>query len=94
MINQIVFDFSFLRGRIRELYQTEKNFAKALKDNIGMSSGTFSNKINGKTNFSDVEIFVICRLLNIPLEKVNLYFFKLKYEFNSYKPIKCETTHK
>ena len=84
MIPKIIFDFSFLRGRIRELYQTEKNFAKVLNNNIGMSVGAFSNKINGKTNFSDVEIFVICQLLNIPLEKASLYFFKPKYEFNSY----------
>lgn len=83
MVTEIVFDFSFLRGRIRELYQTEKNFARVLKNNIGMSSGAFNNKINGKSNFSDVEIFVICQLLDIPLEKVNLYFFKQKYEFNS-----------
>lgn len=83
MVTEIVFDFSFLRGRIRELYQTEKNFARVLKNNIGMSSGAFNNKINGKSNFSDVEIFVICQLLDIPLEKVNLYFFKRKYEFNS-----------
>lgn len=83
IVTKIVFDFSFLRGRIREFYQTEKNFAKVLKDNIGMSSGAFNNKINGKNNFSDVEIYIICQLLNIPLEKVNLYFFKLKYEFNS-----------
>lgn len=83
MVTEIVFDFSFLRGRIRELYQTEKNFAKVLKNNIGMSSGAFNNKINGKSSFTDVEIFVICQLLDIPLEKVNLYFFKQKYEFNS-----------
>ena len=77
------FDYSFLRGRIRELYQTEKNFTKALNERVGMSTGAFSNKINSKTDFTDKEIYVICELLNIPLEEIKQYFFKEKYEFNS-----------
>ena len=77
------FDYSFLRGRIRELYQTEKNFVIALNERMSMSSGAFSNKINGKTDFTDKEIYEICALLNIPIEKAKLYFFKTKNEFNS-----------
>lgn len=84
MEEAVVFDFSLLRGRIRELYQSEKKFAEAMRDsNIGMSAGAFNNKINGKTSFTATEIYVMCQLLHITLEEMHKYFFTRKYEFNS-----------
>lgn len=84
MEEAVVFDFSLLRGRIREFYQSEKRFTEVIREsNIGMSTGAFNNKINGKTNFTATEIYVMCQLLHIPLEKMHKYFFIKKYEFNS-----------
>lgn len=79
-----IFDYSLLRGRIREYYKTESKFAIALRNsNIEMSAGSFSNKINGKVDFKQTEILVICDLLKIPHKEISEYFFKKKYEFNS-----------
>lgn len=84
MEQAIIFDYSLLRGRIRELYKSESKFAQKLKESsIKMSTGGFNNKINGKTSFTGTEIYVICKLLYIPLEEMHKYFFTKKYEFNS-----------
>lgn len=85
MIQQIIqFDYSLLRGKIREFFGTEKNFAEKLSNSsISISAGAFSNKINNKTNFTQPEIYFICDLLNIAHEDIPIYFFKEKYELNS-----------
>lgn len=79
-----IYDYSLLRGRIRELFGNEKTFANKLRESeLSMSVGTFSSRINGQTYFKQSEIQCICKLLRIPLEKIIIYFFTLKYEFNS-----------
>lgn len=84
MEQTVQFDFSLLRGRIREFFQSEKNFVEALqKTKTKISIGAFNNKINGRTDFTETEIYAICNLLNIPIQEVYLYFFKEKYELNS-----------
>ncbi len=82
----VKYDYSMLRGRIRELFGSEKNFAERLrKTDVTMSTGTFNSRINGYTYFKQPEIETICELLNIDLKEVKIYFFTQKYEFNSYK---------
>lgn len=77
-------DYSQLRGRIRTYFGNETNFVKELQSNgVEMSTGSFSNKINGKSAFNQIEIIEICNLLGIPIEEVNKYFFVKKYELNS-----------
>lgn len=84
MEQKIQYDYSLLRGRIRELFGTEKRFAEEMnKSEIGMSAGAFSNKINGKSDFTQPEISVMCRLLNITENEIPTHFFKQKYELNS-----------
>lgn len=79
-----IYDYSLLRGRIRELFGNEKTFANKLrKSELSMSVGTFSSRINGQTYFKQPEIQLICKLLRIPLENIIIYFFTPKYEFNS-----------
>lgn len=78
------YDYSMLRGRIRELFGSEKNFAIKLRnEDISMSTGTFNSRINGYTYFKQPEIETICRLLKIDLRDAKVYFFTSKYEFNS-----------
>lgn len=67
----IVFDFRRLRGKIREVYGTERAFAKALK--IGRVS--LSHRINNKLEFTAKEIYSSCTLLSIPLSEIPSYFF-------------------
>lgn len=77
-------DYSLLRGKIRTYFGTETNFVKELQNNgIEMSTGSFSNKVNCRSPFNQIEIMGICDLLKIKIEEVSLYFFTPKYELNS-----------
>ena len=80
-----IYNYSMLRGRIREFFGSEKNFATELrKSNLEMSKGTFNSRINGNSYFKQCEIQVICNLLNIEIVDIPIYFFTIKYELNSY----------
>ena len=74
----IVFDFSKLRGRIKEIYGTQTAFAVAML----MNEATLSNKLNNNVEFSPKEIIRACLLLSIELKAVNIYFFTLKVQKN------------
>ena len=77
-------DYSQLRGKIRTYFGTETNFVKNLQNNqIEISTGSFSNKINCRSPFNQIEIMGICNLLKIDLKEVPLYFFTERYELNS-----------
>lgn len=66
--------YSKLRGRIKEIFGTQKAFAEAL----GMNEGTLSLKLGGTAEWTRAEIVKACMLLGIPLEKAHLYFFALE----------------
>lgn len=66
-----MFDYSKLRGRIREIFGTEEKFAKAL----GITSTSLSGKFSGKSYFKQAQISKCCALLNIPLKDIGQYFF-------------------
>lgn len=63
--------YAKLRGKIREVYGTEKQFASAM----GISKGTVSAKLNGKGNWNTEEIGKAINLLQIPHSEANEYFF-------------------
>lgn len=65
------FDYSKLKGKIVECYKSQGTFAKA----IHQSERTVSLKLNNHVPFSDIEIVKWCHALEIPLEKVDSYFF-------------------
>lgn len=72
----IIFDFSKLRGRIKEVYGTQTSFATAML----MNEATLSNKLNNNVEFSPKEIIRACMLLCINLEDIKPYFFTLKVQ--------------
>ena len=77
-------DYSLLRGKIRTYFGSETNFVKELQNSgIEISTGSFSNKINNRSPFNQIEILGICNLLKIDLKENSLYFFIEKYELNS-----------
>ncbi len=77
MEEDITFDFSKLRGRIKEIYGTQSAFALAML----MNEATLSNKLNGNVEFSSKEILRACLLLCIDIEKeLKTYFFTLKVQ--------------
>ena len=60
-----------LRERIRAKFGTIGAFAKAW----GKDRSTVSNKLNGLTPWTQVDIEEICKLLDISIEEVCEYFF-------------------
>ena len=65
------FEYNKLRGRIREKFTTQEEFAAAL----GMSTVTLSSKLNGHTFFTQPQIKRACELLQINPNEVSDYFF-------------------
>lgn len=69
----MVFDYSRLRGKIKEVYNTQEAFCVAM----GISERTLSLKLNNLRAWSQKEILKACRLLSIPDVEIPLYFFTL-----------------
>lgn len=67
----MAFDYSKLRGRIREIYSTQENFANAM--DIGLT--TLSHKLNNRVYWTQPEINKACNLLSIKDDEVTAYFF-------------------
>lgn len=67
------FDYSKLRGRVREMTKTQE----ALAAEAGMKEATYSQKINNNSEFKQSEILQICEVLNIPHDQIHAYFFTL-----------------
>lgn len=63
--------FAKLRGRIVEIFGTQRRFAEAL----GKSEQTVISKLSGKMSFTMSDVQEWSRLLKIPLEEIGLYFF-------------------
>ena len=70
----MTFDYSKLRGRIKEKYNKYENLVPL----INMSEATLSRKLNGKSYFDSQEIIELSKALEIPDEERDLYFFKVK----------------
>ena len=65
------FNYAKLKGRIKEKYETQGDFAKA----IGLTPTTFSFKINGKAKWKQDEIVKAAELLEISRDEIAEYFF-------------------
>ena len=74
--DEITFDFNKLRGKIKEVFNTQTALASAMKTN----EATLSNKLNNNVEFSPKEIIKICTLLNISFIEIPEYFFTLKVQ--------------
>lgn len=70
----ITYDYSKLRGLIKEKIGTEGAFAKML----GRTHNFVSNVFNGSTYFSQSDIEKAVEMLGIKPEDIGLYFFKKK----------------
>lgn len=67
----MAFDYSRLRGKIKEVYGRQEDFATAMI----LSNVSLSAKLNNKVPFTQSEINKACELLGIPLEFIPVYFF-------------------
>lgn len=77
-MEKVKYDYSKLRGRIKEYFDTQENFANSLN----LSATSINNKLNEKRNenFTQDEIFYSIQRLNIKPEELIDIFFKEKVE--------------
>lgn len=68
--------YAKLRGKIREVFETQKAFANAM----GMSKVTLSQRLNGISEWRTSEIVRACELLGIHLEQNSQYFFTKEFK--------------
>lgn len=71
-----MFDYSKLRGKIREKFNTQEEFALAM----GFSATTLSDKLNNKVEWKQKEIDKAVELLDISKEEIPIYFFTVKVQ--------------
>jgi len=69
-----VFDYKKLKLKIKEVYDTQRAFAKAM----GMNYTAINQRLNNVVNWTAQEIAKACELLHIPLSEAHLYFFAQK----------------
>lgn len=69
-MTSIQFDYSKLRGRIREKLGSETKMAEKL----GISTVSLSSKLNNKVGFTSSEMRKACELLEIANDDVGVYF--------------------
>ena len=70
-MTEVKFNYSKLKGRIREIFDTQSAFAEVM----GMSTTSLSAKLNNKIEFSQKEIDKASDLLKIKKEEIPIYFF-------------------
>lgn len=69
-----MYDYSKLKGKIRELGMTQNEFA----NEIGITEQTLNLRFRNKRFFKQKEIEKTMLLFNEPLEKIQTYFFTKK----------------
>lgn len=77
-MKSVTFDYSKLRGRIKERFGTEKIFA----EKMGMSQQALSSRLNNKTEFADEEIYTGQQILDFDVSEIGKYFFTPKVQKN------------
>lgn len=73
-MEKVIFDYSKLRGRIKERFDSESNFSRIAHT----SQASLSAKLNNKAYFKPNDILLILKLLEIPDEELKEYFFNQK----------------
>jgi len=73
-MKEVLFDYSKLRGKIKEVFGTQSAFSEAMN----MSHVSLSEKLNNKVQFGQKEIDKACDLLQISKEEIPIYFFTPK----------------
>ena len=72
MVKQrIEFNYSKLKGKIKEKYNSQGAFA----DSLGCSRAIFSKKLNNHVEFTQYEMDKICSMLEVSKVEIPVYFF-------------------
>ena len=67
----MAFNYSKLRGKVKEIFNTQEDFSKAL----GIGTVSLSQKLNNKSEWSQQEINKAVELLKIEDSEISVYFF-------------------
>lgn len=70
------YDYSKLRGKIKEVCETHDRFAEKL----GIGRVSLSQRLNNILDFSQSEMYKTCDILSISKEDIPVYFFTLKVQ--------------
>ena len=70
------YNYDKLQGKIKEVFNTQDNFAKA----IGCSVTSVNYKLNNKRKFTQDEISKSVVVLNLLPSDISIYFFNQKVE--------------
>lgn len=70
----MAYNYSKLRGRIREVCGTQDKFSSEL----GIGRVSLSQRLNNQLEFTQDEIFKACDILKIQKEEISTYFFSLE----------------
>ena len=70
------FNYSKLRGKIKEVFNTQEKFAREMD----ISTTTLSAKLNNKIQLSQSEIEKTVELLKIDKEDIPVYFFDVEVQ--------------
>lgn len=65
------FNYQKLRGKIKEICNTQDNFAKQL----GLGRVSLSQKLNNQSDFTQSEIKDSCHILGLSENEIPLFFF-------------------
>lgn len=65
------YNYNKLKGKIKEQFNTQEEFAKAL----GIGASTLNLKLNNKTEWSQDEMRKALKLLNVNEGQIEQYFF-------------------
>lgn len=76
----MTFDYNKLRGKIKEVYGTQSNFAKAL----GIGNVSLSQRLNNTLGFTQAEIDKSCAVLEFEKEEIPIYFFTKETQKNEH----------
>ena len=74
-----MYDYSKLKGRVKEMLGNDFKYAELL----GLSNASISAKLNSKVPFSITEMDISIEKLKIPKTEIYDYFFTKKVEKNS-----------
>jgi len=76
------YDYSKLRGKIKEVVGTERNFAREL----GIGRVSLYKRLHNKLDFSRSEMVRACDLLGIDYCEVAAYFFTTQVQKDEHQP--------
>lgn len=82
----MTFRYNKLRGRIVEIFGSQKAFA----DYLGISDATVASRLSGRLGFSQEEVYRWANALRIEKEEIGIYFFDYELSNDEVEIIKKE----